>query len=457
MQFIRSESNVGQSSGADLSGELIKIRSASLTGATVALSRRSLTLTSPTCKASFTDDDGQTWVPTAGFGIASGIDHQTIGGGAYALPLPSPAPSFARAYYYCSQLPQAGCARSDNGGVSFGPVMPIDPVLDAHCIGIHGHVKVAPDGTVYVPTNNCDGQGSVIVSQDNGLTWTIRHVTNTSSGSDIIDAQVAIDNSGRVYFTMANGDGTAVVATSTDRGVNWTNVYNIGAAYGVKTTSYPYAAAADTNRAAVAFLGSTKQGSVSDHGFTGVWHLYVAHTFDGGATWTTTDATPNDPLQRGCIWALGGADICRNLLDFIGMTVDKQGRVEVAYVDGCPDGNCAQAPVNPDGTSGVVGNSYTARGVIARQSSGRRLVAAFDPVSPTSVPGMPLITQRRVGRAIHLGWSEADDGNSPITSYQILRGTTSGAETLLTTVPGTQTKFDDLTATDITKTYYIGC
>jgi hypothetical protein len=151
---------------------------------------------------------------------------------------------------------------------------------------------------------------------------------------------------------------------------------------------------------------------------------------------------------------LGGADICRNLLDFIGASVDKEGRIEVAYVDGCPDGACAQAPVNPDGTSGVVGNSYTARGVIARQSSGRRLVAAFDPPSATSVPGMPSVTERRVGRTIHLGWSEADDGNSPITSYQILRGTASGAETLLTTVPATQTRFDDLTATDTTQTYY---
>src|SRR5207249_745904 len=84
----------------------------------------------------------------------------------------------------------------------------------------------------------------------------------------------------------------------------------------------------------------------------------------------------------------------------------------------------------------------------------RRMVAQFDPPSPTSAPGMPLVTQRRVGHAIHLGWSEGDDGNSPITSYQIFRGTAAGAETLLTTVPATQMRYDDLTATDTTKTYY---
>ena len=156
-------------------------------------------------------------------------------------------------------------------------------------------------------------------------------------------------------------------------------------------------------------------------------------------------------MQRGCIWAHGGADICRNLLDFFDMTVDREGRVEVGYVDGCADGTCAQA------ASTAKGNAYTARAVIARQSSGRRLIAAFDPPHPLtakSVPGMPSVTQRRVGSVVHLAWSEADTGNSAIKKYQILRGTASNAETLLTTVSGTQTTYDDLAATNTGATYY---
>ena len=70
---------------------------------------------------------------------------------------------------------------------------------------------------------------------------------------------------------------------------------------------------------------------------------------------TTTDVTPKDPIQRGCIWMHGGADICRNLLDFFDMTVDKQGRVQVGYVDGCTDGACVQAALT------ARGNAYTAR------------------------------------------------------------------------------------------------
>jgi hypothetical protein len=249
----------------------------------------------------------------------------------------------------------------------------------------------------------------------------------------------------------ATGGSNAVVATSTDRGQTWQNIYDVGAVYSLKNIAFPAAVAADASRAAVAFYGSTTTGDESANSFTGIWHLYVASTFDGGLHWTTTDVTPKDPLQRGCIWMHGGADICRNLLDFFDMTVDKQGRVQVGYVDGCTDGACAQAALT------AKGNAYTARGVIARQSSGRRLIANFDPRNPLharSAPGMPSVTVRRVNSVVHLAWSEADTGNANITSYRIMRGIASGAETLLTTVSGNRTTYDDTTATDPTKTYY---
>ena len=55
---------------------------------------------------------------------------------------------------------------------------------------------------------------------------------------------------------------------------------------------------------------------------------------------------------------------------------------------------------------------------------------------------------------MHLAWNEADTGNAPIIKYKILRGTSSGGEKLLTALKGSQTKYDDTTATDPTKTYY---
>ena len=96
--------------------------------------------------------------------------------------------------------------------------------------------------------------------------------------------------------------------------------------------------------------------------------LYMAHTFDSGQTWTTIDATPTDPVQRGCIWMQGGSNPCRNLLDFMGQAVDKEGRVLVGYADGCL--NCSSSST-----------SHSKKATIARQVNGRRLFAAYDPSS----------------------------------------------------------------------------
>src|SRR5437899_5320602 len=109
----------------------------------------------------------------------------------------------------------------------------------------------------------------------------------------------------------APGTGAqAVVGTSDYHGATWNNVYDVGAAYKLQNVFYPAAVAADGGRAAVAFYGSTTGGDGSANSFNGVWHLYVANTFYGGQTWTTTDVTSNDPMQRGCIWWQGGGDSC---------------------------------------------------------------------------------------------------------------------------------------------------
>ncbi len=418
-----------------------------------------LTLLSPdTVKISHTDDDGVTWAPDQTGGIASAVDHETIGGGRYHAPLvPPPPPAYQNAVYYCSQdIATALCSRSDDGGSTYGPSVPIYNLTA--CQGLHGHVKVSPvDGTVYVPNRQCGNSQSVVVSQDNGITWAIHPVQNgtTNAVPGTIgtgdDPAIGIDSNGRVYFAFSNAGTAASVATSDDFGVTWQNIVDVGAVYGIKNAAFPAAVAGDAGRAAVAYYGANSGTGDSNSGaFTGLWHLYVAHTFDGGSTWTTSDVTPSLPMQRSGILRGGGADIVRNLLDFFDITIDRDGRVLVGYVNGCSGGPCAQAAPTAHG------NTYSATATIARQSSGRRMLAAKDPATTTSVPGMPFVTQRRVGPVVHLAWNEADNGNSPIKRYRILRGTTSGSETALATVSGNPpaTTYDDLTATDTTKTYY---
>ena len=341
--------------------------------------------------SAFSDNDGFSWLPSQGGGIPSGVDHQTIGGGAYApgYGLPLPAQLYSRAIYYCSQdIATAFCARSDNGGLTFGPGVPI--YTTAQCNGLHGHVKVAPNGTVYVPNNNCgyispltySGQGAV-VSRDNGLTWNVYQVVDANNPSVVLnpgdsDPSIGIGSGGRVYFGAQNKvnengllDSPPYAAVSDDNGQTWHNLQRVGADLGIKNATFPEMVAGDNDRAAFAFLGTTTGGDYQATGvFTGVWHLYIASTFDGGLTWTTVDATPNDAVQRGSICTSGttcGSD--RNLLDFMDIQVDSQGRALVAFADGCING-CVSGGAN----------SFTALASIARQSGGRRLFARYDPI-----------------------------------------------------------------------------
>jgi len=315
----------------------------------------------------FSSDDGASWTPTVETGIDSGVDHQTIGGGPFAPGLIGPLTSYPHAVYYCSQdIAEAQCALSRDGGLTFGLAVPIYSLLD--CGGLHGHVKVAPDGTVYVPNKGCNGNQAVVASEDNGTTWQVRRNPASTPGDS--DPAIGIGAAGTIYLGYHDSSGAPRAAVSRDKGRTWQHDQNVGAALGIANIVFPAVVAGDDDRAAFAFLGTTTPGNYQDaESFHGVWHLYVATTYDGGLSWVTADATPDDPVQRGSICTGGttcGED--RNLLDFMDVTIDGRGRVLVGYADGCT-GACA--------TGGP--QSFDALASIARQRTGRTLYAAYDP------------------------------------------------------------------------------
>ena len=408
----------------------------------------------------YTDDDGENLQPSVGSGINSGVDHQTLGGGPFAPGLSGVG--YDHAVYYCAQdVADANCAVSLDGGRTFGPALPI--WTRNECRGIHGHVKVAPDGTAYVPVNGCggtdlvdhsDGEQAVAVSENNGLTWEVRQVKGAAPGS--WDPSVGIGADGTVYFGyMADGHdaggnfngSTPHIAVSHDKGKTWVNDSNVGAQLGIKNIAFPAVVAGDAQRAAFAFHGTTTGGNYDDSAFNGVWHLYVAYTFDGGHSWTTVDATPNDPVQRGSICTNGtlctstdGGDT-RNLLDFFDATIDKQGRVLVGYADGCITQECISG-VKANGSPAP--NDFTSKAVIARQSGGRSLFSRYDTLFSRKTPAAPQVVAGTNGQSTNVTWSTPDDGGSPITKYYVYRSAgATGAATLIATVAGDVNSYTD--------------
>jgi hypothetical protein len=280
--------------------------------------------------------------------------------------------------YYCSQdVATAFCARSDNGGLTFGAGVPIYDMTQ--CGGLHGHVKVSPDGTVYVPNKSCNGAQGVAVSTDAGVTWAVHTIPLSTPGDSDPSVGVAADNS--IYEGFVNGDGKPEIARSTDHGQTFSHPVDVGAALGIQNAVFPEVVAGDGTRAAFAFLGTTTAGDYNNPAFGesadgttytgGTWDLYIATTTDGGQTWQTVDATPNDPVQRGSICTSGTTcSSNRNLLDFNDITMDAFGNVLAAYADGCT-GACVTS-------TNVADNSHTAKASIARQYAGTGLLSAYD-------------------------------------------------------------------------------
>ncbi len=365
---------------------------------------------------------------------------------------------------------EARVLRSDDGGTLFTGNAPAPLMYNvSQCAGLHGHVKVAPDGTVFVPNVGCGGampfhetgaQQAVIVSEDNGQSWSVRPIPDsTTHGNGAADNSVlqtrdpsvaVASNSNTIYFGYQGADGHPRIAVSRDKGLNWSPSVDVGANVinggPVLNGTFPVVVAGDPDRAAFTFYGTETGGenwacgqgndcSADGVGllnarpkFTGVWYLYVATTFDGGTTWTTQNITPGDPVQRGGI--CGGGD-CRNLLDFYDATIDKQGRVLIGFEDGCISPQCiAGDPANPGEK-----NDFTAKGVIARQSGGKRMFAALDPVEPAK-PGAPGIGGYGTpnGKA-QLTWPVPDNGGSAISGYNVYRSVNGGAFTKIANVP----------------------
>lgn len=421
---------------------------------------------------SYTDDDGENWTPSQGAGINSGVDHQTIGGGPYARnsdgslkggAIQKPGPNlqiYPNAVYYASQdIAVAELARSDDGGFTFGVAVPMYDLTQ--CGGLHGHIKVAPDGTVYVPNKGCGNEQAVVVSEDNGMTWNVRKIPGSKRGHS--DPSLGIGSDGTIYVGYSDGDSKARVAVSRDKGLTWENNQDVGFRHNVQNSVFPAVTAGDGDRAAFFFLGTTTPGSAGTSTdqtspyFNGVWNAYIATTYDRGKTWVTVNATPNDPVQRGVICTNGTTcpSGTRNLLDFNDLEVDKQGRAVAAFADGCVTAQCKQGiDKNADGQLNTRFDNDGARlATIIRQSGGKGLFAAFDP-PPAAPQSLTASAQKNTGQNVFvwLNWVDKSDNEQ---NFVIERSRTSDfASKVSITVGANATAYTDKDVASRTTYYY---
>ena len=406
----------------------------------------------------FSDDDGESWM-VGQVGLPNGgADHQGVVAGPYPESFPLGGILYPNAVYYCSQsVATAFCARSDDGGQTFGPGTPFKNT-DCSAGALHGHPKIAPDGTLYIPdsTQCVAGLGEnaekvvAFVSEDAGLTYSVKPLPESQGGAGS-DPSIGIATDGTAYMCYENADGTTRVAVSKDRGDSWENDTDVGLAAGLVATRFPAMIAGDPDRAACAFLGTTTKGADLELGFKGVWYPYISTTYDGGQTWHLTNLSPNDPVQGH--GGIGTSGTNRNLLDFNDLELDDLGRPLFGYADGCTSG-CVLDPSQ---------NSFASKGTIARQSGGRTLFAEFDGLANSQFSQTPLapapacpnaeLSRRNVVQTI-VGWRAPDNGGSEISNYEVYRASDAAGPYELIGESGPKTQFVDRTADSSVATYY---
>jgi hypothetical protein len=408
----------------------------------------------------YSDNDGDSWTEIGAGPPNGGADHETLGTG----PLPAAQAALSTLLnqgentLYCSQdvVGPASCQRSLDLGMSWAPgVLAYEGNGITKCGGLHGHLKIGPDGTAWLPVNQCAGQQGGAVSTDGGLTWSEFIVEGALSQPEGADPSIGIDSDGTAYYCYVNNElvaagdppeGHVHVKVSHDHGATWVNDFDIGASHGIRNGAETEAVGGSSGRAACGFLGSDVVGDYQSFAFPGNWYAFIATTYDAGQHWVTVNATPNDPVQRASgIWQQGGGQKQRNLLDFNEITLDDQGRVLYGFSDGC---------VSPGCVAGTAANDFVGNMRVARQIGGESLLASMDTPEPAA-PKRACLAGSRDPSASHLTWAAPDNGGADISVYQIFRSLTSTVTgSLVGQVSGTTTSFDDTTIDPSITTYF---
>ena len=314
----------------------------------------------------WSDDDGESWLGNPhDSGTTPLNDHIKLATGpwtssGYGIGGSLSQSFYDQAVYYCyNKGVGIFCFTSFDGGATFEAGGQIFGLATSNG-GLHGAITSAPDGTVYV-TPRVETP-TVIVSKDNGFTW-----DEHSMGEDVgtpyprKNSEVATDTQSNAYHIWTGGDEGVYMSRSIDSGETWEQTSIRISPKEVISTTFPQVDAGDPGKIAITYLGSENSSElgkpdIDGENWTGNAHyattnvsyyLYITfslNALDSSPVFHTVRVSP-DPVQIGSICLnsgdcrdIGGSN--RNLLDFNDLHIDREGRVYVAFADGCID-SCA--------------------------------------------------------------------------------------------------------------------
>lgn len=315
---------------------------------------------------SYSDDEGQTWTSNPnGCVTPPPYDHQTLASGKPRVL--ETAPTYSKIVYYCvNRVSDSICGRSLDGGLTWSPGTvvyagadpaaggepnPANPLGPPFCGGLHGHLAVAPDGTLYLPREYC-GRPFVAISRDDGTTWTQVRVSDAKALGGP-DPNVAVDAAGNVYYLFVNDVGQLLLTISRDAGATWSPAAQVSPPE-VTASHMPAITAGAAGRIAFVYAGTEdlRDGFQNPDNQPGhkkqSWDGYLATVTDALAenpiVLTSRINPVDDPLVKGYC----GPGRCPGMYDFIDVVTGPDGRPWAAFVDACLD-DCKESVVGGDG------------------------------------------------------------------------------------------------------------
>ena len=356
----------------------------------------------------WSDDDGESWLGNPHDSGTTPInDHIKLASGPWTNTGPYAAIGslttnlYETAVYYCyNKLVGIFCFTSFDGGATFEAGGQIIGLATTNG-GLHGAISTAADGTVYVTPRVATP--TVIVSKDNGFSWFER-----SMGEDVgtpnprKNSEVSADTESNAYHIWTGADEGVYMSRSIDSGETWEQESIRISPKGIISSVFPQTDAGDPGRIAITYLGSEDSAMIGQPDIDGnpwdgnahyavnniTYHLYITYSLnalDENPTFHTKRVT-DDPVQMGSICLnsgdcrdIGGSN--RNLLDFNDLHINREGRVYVAFADGCT-GECA---TNENATAA---DSRDGRGSVYFMANGPSLYVEvgemMSPVAPST-------------------------------------------------------------------------
>lgn len=331
----------------------------------------------------FSDDDGETWFGNPhDSGPVPLNDHIKLGSGpwtdgAYGT-LGQASPLYEEAVYFCyNKLAGIFCYTSFDGGATFEVGGQIYGLATTNG-GLHGAITTAPDGTVYVTPRVATP--TVIISKDNGLSWDTRTMgEDVGTPNPRKNSEVGTDTDSNAYHIWTGADSGVYMSRSTDSGGSWEQESIRISPANIISSTFPQIDVGDPGRIAITYLGSEDGDAIGELDIDGVdwdgnphyateyvsYYLYITYSLnalDENPVFHTYRVSP-DPVQIGAICLnsgdcrdIGGSN--RNLLDFNDLHIDRDGRVYVAFADGCT-GDCAtMEDPKPEDSRSRLGSVY---------------------------------------------------------------------------------------------------